>query len=234
MAALVWFRFLLFVFVLILLDLGVFHRKAHEIKVPEALAWTAVWVVLALAFNIFIYYLYENSWLGWADIPVHHLYGLQAALQFFTGDLVEKSLSIDNLFIIAMIFAAFRVPLTEQHRVLFWGIFAALVLRGLMIAGGVALITRFEWLSYLFGLLLVSASKMLIARHDNIDPDRNLAVRLARKLYPFSSSRRTKLCSQRRKLLAINPSLCYTFVASKENPSPFAWTLYEQTYPCHR
>jgi tellurite resistance protein TerC len=187
MSAVIWIGFLIFVVALVLLDLGVFHRKSHEIKVPEALAWTAAWVALALVFNAFVYFLYDNNWLGWANASVHQLNGQQAAIQFFTGYLLEKSLSVDNLFVIAMIFSYFRVPLSEQHRVLFWGILGALVLRGIMIFAGVALIERFDWLVYVFGLLLLaSATKMLLVRHDNICPDKNIAVRLARKLYPFS------------------------------------------------
>lgn len=187
MSALIWVLFLVFIVGLLLLDLGVFHRKSHEIKVPEALAWTAVWVVIALAFNVFVYFLYEYNW-GWVNVSVQHLSGTQAAIQFFTGYLVEKSLSVDNIFVIAMIFSFFQVPLSEQHRVLFWGIFGALVLRGVMIYAGVALIDRFDWLVYVFGLLLLaSAVKMLIVRHDSIHPDRNIVVRLARKVYPFTS-----------------------------------------------
>lgn len=187
MSAVIWILFLLFIVGLLLLDLGVFHKKSHEIKVPEALAWTTVWVAIALAFNVFIYFLYENNW-GWVDISVQHLSGAQATVQFFTGYLVEKSLSVDNIFVIAMIFSYFQVPLSEQHRVLFWGIFGALILRGIMIYAGIALIERFDWLMYVFGLLLLaSATKMLIIRHDSIHPDRNIAVRMARKIYPFTS-----------------------------------------------
>ena len=187
MSALIWILFLVFIVGLLLLDLGVFHKKSHEIKVPEALAWTAVWVVIALAFNAFVYFLYEYNW-GWANVTVQHLNGTQAAIQFFTGYLVEKSLSVDNIFVIAMIFSFFQVPLSEQHRVLFWGIFGALVLRGIMIYAGVALIDRFDWLVYVFGLLLLaSAVKMLVVRHDSIHPERNIFVRLARKIYPFTS-----------------------------------------------
>lgn len=170
------------------LDLGVFHRQAHAMSVREALAWTAVWVALALAFNAVVYFLYEGNW-GGASVATAHLTGRQAAIQFFTGYLLEKSLSVDNIFVIAMIFAFFRVPLVEQHRVLFWGILGAVILRGAMIAVGAALVVRFEWTVYVFGVLLIlSAVKMLIMRHDNIHPDRNLAVRLTRRLYPVSSS----------------------------------------------
>jgi len=187
MTVFVWITFVLFILVMIMLDLGVFHRKAHVISIQEALAWTFVWVALALAFNVLVYFLYEENWLGWSDIHTHRLTGRQAAVQFFTGYLVEKSLSVDNIFVIAMIFAYFRVPLAQQHRVLFWGILGALVLRGVMIGLGAILISHFDWIVYAFGLLLIlSAVKMLIVRHDNIEPDKNLAVRLVRRLYPVT------------------------------------------------
>ena len=188
MTLVIWAGFLLLVVTIVLLDLGIFHRKAHVVSIPEAFAWTFFWISLALAFNIFIYFLYDQNWLDWTNELAHQLSGRQAAIQFLTGYLIEKSLSIDNIFVIAMIFAFFRVPLEEQHRVLFWGILGAVVLRGIMILVGVGLINRFQWLVYVFGVvLLVSAIKMLVTRHDTIDPDRNLAVRLAKKLYPFSS-----------------------------------------------
>ena len=187
MPFIVWVGFLTGIIILLLLDLGVFHRKSHEVKLPEAMAWTVGWIALALLFNLFVYFLYDSNWV-WLSPSAHDLNGRQAAIQFFTGYLVEKSLSVDNIFVIAMIFSYFRVPLSEQHRVLFWGIFGALVLRAVMIFAGIALIDRFSWLIYVFGLLLlVSAIKMLMVRHDSIDPERNFAVRFARRIYPFTS-----------------------------------------------
>lgn len=184
---LVWAGFLVFILGMVLLDLGVFHRKQHAIGLAEALAWTAMWVVLALVFNVGIYFLYGENWLGWNDLHSHALTGQQAAVQFFTGYLVEKSLSIDNIFVIAMIFAFFRVPLIHQHRLLFWGVLGAVVLRGVMIGAGAALLARFDWVMYLFGaLLIVSAVRLAVVRHDNLDPDRNPVVRLARRLYPVA------------------------------------------------
>ena len=122
------------------------------------------------------------------------LSGRAAAVEFFTGYLLEKSLSVDNIFVIAMVFAYFRVPLSEQHRVLFWGILGAVALRGVMIASGIVLIEWSDWVSYLFGgLLIVSAAKMLVIRHDNLRPDRNVAVRLARRLWPITN----ELCDNR-------------------------------------
>jgi tellurite resistance protein TerC len=188
MTGLVWLGFIGFVVVMVALDLGVFHRRAHVVRVPEALVWTVVWIALALAFNVLVYFLYEGNWGGWSSALSHQLTGRQAALQFFTGYVVEKSLSIDNIFVIAMVFAYFRVPLAQQHRLLIWGVLGAVVLRGVMIAAGAVLIARFEWIVYVFGvLLLASAAKMLVTRHDSLDPDRNVAVRLTRRFYPVTS-----------------------------------------------
>ncbi|MDH3578025.1 MAG: TerC/Alx family metal homeostasis membrane protein [Gammaproteobacteria bacterium] len=184
----VWIAFLVLILALVMLDLGVFHRKAHVISIPEALAWTGVWIVLALAFNVFIFFMYDQNWFGTADIPSRDLSGKQAAVQFFTGYLLEKSLSVDNIFVIAMIFSYFGVPLAEQHRVLYWGILGAVVLRAIMIALGVALINKFDWIVYVFGaLLFMSAAKMLFIRHDNIHLDRNPFVRAVRRYYPITS-----------------------------------------------
>lgn len=188
MTAAVWLGFIAFVIAMVALDLGVFHRKAHVVRVPEALAWTAVWIALALAFNVLIFFLYQENWGGWSTVLSHQLSGRQAALQFFTGYIVEKSLSIDNIFVIAMIFAYFRVPLVQQHRLLIWGVLGAVVLRGIMIATGAVLIARFDWIVYVFGvLLLASAAKMLVTRHDNLDPNKNVVVRLIRRFYPVTS-----------------------------------------------
>ena len=185
----VWIGFLIFVLTMVMIDLGVFPRKKHTISIQEALAWTGVWVVLALVFNIFVFYLYDQNWFGWTNIQSHDLSGKAAATQFFTGYLLEKSLSVDTIFVIAMVFAYFRVPLSEQHRVLYWGILGAIVLRGIMIASGTVLIEWSEWIVYLLGILLiVSAAKMLVIRHDNIRPYRNIAVRLTRRLWPITNN----------------------------------------------
>lgn len=184
----VWVGFLVFVVVMLALDLGVFNRKAHVIKISEALLWTAFWIMLSLIFNGLIYYFYENHLFGIGQEIGHQLSGSQAALQFFTGYIIEKSLSLDNIFVIAMIFAYFQVPVIFQHRVLFWGILGALVMRGAMILVGTALIERFAWMTYIFGgLLVITAVKMLVARHDNLEPDKNILVRVARRIYPISN-----------------------------------------------
>ncbi|MCL4209256.1 MAG: TerC family protein [Phycisphaeraceae bacterium] len=176
--------FVLVILVLIALDLGLIGRKAHVIGVREALLRTAGWVTLALSFNVLVYFLYEHNLFHFNDYHSHHKPGKTAALQFFMGYLLEQSLSVDNMFVIATIFAYFRVPLSQQHRVLFWGIMGALILRGVMIALGAVLIARFHWMVYVFGvLLLATAAKMLLSRTENIHPDRNLAVRIARRLW---------------------------------------------------
>jgi tellurite resistance protein TerC len=181
--ALIWISFLFLVGLVVALDLGVFHRKAHVVSLPEAVGWTTVWISLALAFNVGVFYLYELNPGGW-DMDTEQLSGREAALQFFTGYLVEKSLSIDNIFVIAMIFAYFRVPLAEQHRVLFWGILSACVMRGIMIFGGLALLDRFEWLTYVLGAVLVySAAKVLVMRHDTVDVANSTTMRLVHRLF---------------------------------------------------
>ena len=186
-STLVWGGFLLLITLIIALDLGVFHRKSHVVSLPEALGWTTVWIVLALIFNVGVYYLYELNPAGW-DIDTARLTGAQAALQFFTGYVVEYSLSIDNVFVIAMVLSYFRVPLAQQHRVLFWGIFGALVLRGLMIGLGVILIEKFSWITYVFGgLLIYSAARMLVIQHDSLNPDANLFVRAFKRFYPVTT-----------------------------------------------
>jgi tellurite resistance protein TerC len=166
-----WVAFNAFVIVMLSLDLGVFHRKAHSVSLKEALLWTAVWVTLALAFNTWIYF--EMGWLK--------------ATEFFTGYVVEKSLSVDNLFIIAVLFTFFGVPAIYQHKILFWGIFGALVMRALMIAAGAALLTNFAWITYVFaGILFFTGIKMLFATNEVIDFEKNIALRLLRKVIPLT------------------------------------------------
>src|SRR3954465_7309818 len=165
----IWSGFILLVLAMLALDLGVFHRKAHVVKVREALIWSGVWITMALLFGVFVYFGYERHWmgLGGAPDPVDgQINGGGAALvKYFTGYVVEKSLSVDNIFVIVMIFSFFAVPAAYQHRVLFWGILGALVLRGAMIGVGAVLIERFHWILYLFGVfLIVTAVKMLLSK----------------------------------------------------------------------
>ena len=183
----VWIGFIGLVLVLLALDLGVFNRTPHTISAREALAWTGGWVAVSLAFNAGVYLAYEHHWLGIGLDIGHELSGRHAAVQFFTAYVVEKSLSLDNIFVIAMIFAYFGIPTQYQHRVLFWGILGALVLRGTMIGAGIALIQRVDWLIYIFGAFLIfTAVKMLVVRHDNIEPERSLLVRMVRRFYPVT------------------------------------------------
>ena len=182
-----WVGFLLLISLLLALDLGVFHRKMHRIKTREAILWTIFWIFLALLFDVFIFYSYHYHWLGIGE-SLHHLQsGEDAALKYFTGYIIEKSLSLDNIFVIAMIFAYFHVQALYQHRVLYWGILGALIMRGVMIIAGIALINKFYWMIYLLGILLIfTAVRMLLTRKETIDPDKNLLVQLARKIYPVT------------------------------------------------
>ncbi len=182
-----WVGFVLFILGMLAIDLGVLNREAHRISAAEALAWSALCVALALVFNVAVYYMYDRHWCGIGTTIGQQLSGKDAAIQFLTGYLIEQSLSLDNIFVFAVIFAYFRVPDIYQHRVLFWGIMGALIMRGIMIAAGAALIHRFDWIIYVFGgLLIVTAVKMLLAGDKQIEPDRNPLVRLARKLYPVT------------------------------------------------
>ncbi len=184
-----WFLigFLAFVLSILALDLGVFHRRAHVVPLREALTWVSVWVSLALLFNVLVYFMYDNHWLGMGLQPGFESIGRQAALKFFTGYLVEESLSLDNVFVIALIFSHFHIPTRYQHRVLFWGILGAIVMRGLMITMGVVLIRRFDWIIYVFGAFLVfTAVRMLFIKQENFEPEKNVLFRLARRIYPLS------------------------------------------------
>ena len=188
---LLWVGFVTLVLILLALDLGVFNRHPHEPTVAEALAWSAFWVCLALAFNALVYFLYENNWVGAGMAFPVDVSGKDAALEFFAGYVLEKSLSLDNIFVIALIFSHFGVPLKYQHRVLFWGVLGALIMRGIMIAAGAAMITHFAWTTYVFGaILLITAARMMMVRHDNIAPERSPLVRLARRVYPVTDGMR--------------------------------------------
>lgn len=182
-----WAGFLVLIGVLLALDLGLLRREARAMQLGEALARSGAYISLGLAFNVLVYFLYEHHWFGVGLHVGHPLDGGTAALQFFTGFLLEYSLSLDNVFIIAIVFNYFRIPLAYQHRVLFWGVLGALVLRGVMIALGAALIARFDWVIYVFGaILILTAARMLTAGHEQVDPEKNPVVRLARRLYPIT------------------------------------------------
>jgi tellurite resistance protein TerC len=170
---LTWILFNAFVILLLALDLGVFHRKAHTVSIREALMWSAVWITLALIFNAGIYF----------------FSGHERALEFLAGYLIEKSLSIDNVFVFVMIFAYFRVPSEYQHRVLFWGVFGALIMRAIFIAAGIVLIEKFHWVIYIFGaFLIVTGIRMGQHKDQEIHPERNPVLRLAKRLFPVTTS----------------------------------------------
>jgi tellurite resistance protein TerC len=193
---LIWSGFILFVFIMLALDLGVFHRKAHVVTVKEALVWSAVVISLGLAFSGVIYFAYEYQWMGLGvdgdplDGPAGKrtaLSGGTAAIRYVTAYIVEESLSVDNIFVIVMIFRFFGVPPLYQHRVLFWGILGALIMRGTMIGLGTALIRQFDWMLYVFGVLLIfTAYKMLFMDPAEADPSTNFVVRLTRRLFPVT------------------------------------------------
>lgn len=186
----IWIAFIALVLVLMAIDLGVFNRKAHTPTAKEALVSTLGWVTLAIGFNVFVYYAYENQWLGLGTYEHEPMDGKAAALKFFTGYLLEESLSIDNLFVIALVFAKFHVPKKYQHRILFWGILGVLVFRGILIWLGIALVHHFTWLFYIFGLLLLFSAWKMWRHHDDGDPDVNkrTIVKLIRRFYPVSNS----------------------------------------------
>lgn len=167
------------------LDLGVFHRKIEVISTHEALRWTGVCALLALAFNVFVFFLYDQRWGGF--IPHSDLSGEEAALQFFTGWVLEQSLSLDNVFVIALIFSYFKIGREYQHRVLFWGIIGALFMRGIMIALGTTLMESLSWIHYAFGALLIYAAiKIISVEEDALNPEHNILFRLARRMLPVS------------------------------------------------
>jgi tellurite resistance protein TerC len=165
-----WLCFIAFILVCLALDLGVFHRRAHAVKLSETIAWSVFWVVLALLFAL--------SLVAWRT--------REEAIQFTTGYVIELSLSLDNILVMALIFAYFRVPLEWQHRLLFWGILGALAMRGVMIAAGVALINSFNWVLYLFGAFLVIAGFKMLFSRKQMEPEKNLVLRIARRFLPVS------------------------------------------------
>ena len=166
-----WILFNLFVLVMLALDLGVFHRRAHTVRFKEALAWSAAWISMAAVFSIIVLY--------W--------HGRASSLEFITGYVIELSLSVDNLFVFLVIFRYFKVPAHDQHKVLFWGIVGALVMRGIFILAGVTLINRFHWIIYVFGALLIySGFKLLRQGETEIHPEHNPILRIFRRYVPVT------------------------------------------------
>jgi tellurite resistance protein TerC len=166
-----WIGFSVFLIIMLALDLGVFHKDSHVVEFKEAMIWSGVWIGLALLFNVGIFY----------------YFGKVKGLEFMTGYLIEKSLSIDNVFIIALIFTYFNVPRQYQHRVLFWGVIGALIMRAVLIAVGATLIKEFAWIIYIFGAFLIfTGLKMYFQKNEGINPDKNPVVRFFKKFIPMT------------------------------------------------
>ncbi len=166
-----WIAFNAFILLMLALDLGVFQRKTHAVSVKEALIWSAVWIVLAMAFNVFVYY----------D------FGKQKAIEFLTGYILEKSLSVDNIFVFVLLFGYFKVPNEYQHKVLFWGVIGALILRAILIAVGAIMIAKFHWIIYIFGAFLVfTGFKMANQKDEDIHPEDNFLIRFFKKIFPVT------------------------------------------------
>lgn len=167
-----WVGFTVFVLAMLAFDLGVFHRKAHTVSLKEAITWSVVWISLAMVFNVGLYF--------WA--------GSEKALQFFTGYLIEKSLSVDNIFIFVLLFTYFSVPASYQHRVLFWGILGALIMRGALIGIGTVLLEQFHWIIYVFGAFLIfTGIRMGLQKETEVHPEKNPVLKLVRKVIPVTN-----------------------------------------------
>ena len=168
---LLWIGFIVFLLAMLAVDLGVFHRHSHVVAVKEAIKWSLVWISIGLAFNAGIYY-----WFGQAK-----------AIEFLTGYLIEKSLSVDNIFVFVLVFSYFKVPAAHQYKVLFWGVVGALAMRGIFIALGVSLIQQFHWLVYIFGgFLIVTGIRLWTEKEKEIHPEKNPVLRLTRRLIPIT------------------------------------------------
>ena len=178
-----WIGFNLFVLAMLALDLGVFHRKSHAISTKEAITWSVVWISLSLVFNAIIYFSWDRM------MPGSSYTNSEAALAFFTGYLIEKSLSVDNIFVFILIFSFFAVPAAYQHRVLFWGILGALIMRGTLIAVGAVLLEKFHWIIYIFGAFLIYTG-IRMARHqdEEVQPDKNPVVKFFRRFMPITEN----------------------------------------------
>jgi len=178
-----WVGFLMFVLGMLALDLGVFHRKSHAISIKEATIWSVVWISLAMLFNLGLYFF-------WDRISFESTYSnSEAALAFFTGYLIEKSLSVDNIFVFVLLFTYFAVPAAHQHRVLFWGIIGALIMRGTLIVVGAALLKEFHWIIYVFGAFLIyTGFRMANHQNEELNPDQNILLKFLRRIMPVTNT----------------------------------------------
>ena len=184
--------FIALVMIFLALDLGVFHREAHEVSMKESIIWSSVWLTCGVSFTAFIYHAYQYHWLGLGlDTPIYvggtivlgEVTGATAAIQYLTGYVVEKSLAMDNIFVIAMIFGYFAIPAKYQHRVLFWGIIGALIMRGGMIYLGAELIMRYTWILIIFGIFLILTAAKMALINSHSDPGNNPVVKLAKRFF---------------------------------------------------
>ena len=198
-----WIGFHLFVFAMLAIDLGIFHKKTHEISVKEAILWSSVWIILALLFDLFVFF----------------QFGKIKALEFITGYVIEYSLSVDNIFVFILIFSFFAVNKQYQHKILFWGILGALIMRGIFIFAGVALINRFEWIVVIFGgFLLFTGIKMLFQKENVVDPDRNPVIKFFRRILPVTKTLHGDrlLITENRKLFATPLFLVLVIIESSD------------------
>src|SRR5574339_687787 len=178
-----WIGFNAFVLFMLALDLGVFHRHSHVVSTREAAIWSVVWISLSMAFNVGLYFFWD------VISPASEYTNSEASLAFFTGYLIEKSLSVDNIFVFVLIFTYFAVPAASQHRVLFWGIIGALLMRGTLIAVGATLLKEFHWIIYIFGAFLIfTGIKMALHRNEEIHPENNPLVKLLRRIMPVTEN----------------------------------------------
>jgi tellurite resistance protein TerC len=187
----IWLGFMALVVGMLALDLGVFHRTHHVVGIKEALAWTAAWIGVALAFGVFVYFAFENHWGGLGtdidEVVGTTTDGKAAVLKYLSGYVLEKSLSVDNIFVISMIFGSLAIPAQYQHRVLFWGVVGAIIMRAIMIFAGAELIEDHHWIIYVFGILLIAtAIKMLMMKTNSQSVANNVIVRWARRIMPVT------------------------------------------------
>lgn len=199
----IWICFFLLILFFLALDLGVFHKTSQKISVKEAWIWTLIWVFTSLTFSIAVYWIYSQGWVA----NVNGLSSEQAVLKYLTGYIIELSLSLDNIFVIAIIFSYFQVPNIYQHRVLFWGIIGAIFFRAIMILLGIILIKKFAWITFFFGgLLLYSAYKMLKPGEKEIDPKKNPVVRWVKRVFPVTRDYEgDRFFVQRKRIRAATP-----------------------------
>jgi tellurite resistance protein TerC len=179
-----WVVFITIVIILLALDLGVFHKKGQAVSMKESLIWTMVWIALALMFGVVLFFVYKHNLFG---INHHQSDPFQSMINYLTGYVIEESLSLDNIFVMAMIFSYFKIKKEYQHNILFWGILGAIVFRGLMILLGTAFIERFNWSTYVFGAILIySAIKMMNVKQEDVDYGKNPALRLLSRIFPIN------------------------------------------------